>query len=1173
MRSRAQGPDTGGPGLPVWLIILSAALYMAGLFALAWKRDRKAARPAFRQSATVYALALGVYCTSWTYFGAVGTAAASGWDYLPIYLGPAMVFLVLPGLVRRIGDIARRESISSLSDFLAARYGKSRSLAAAATLAAVAGAIPYIALQLKSVGMSFQALARGDTAGDLPPADTTVLVTALTLAVFAILFGARHSDATRQNAGLMRVLAIEAIVKLGALIAVCALSLALLEAVPAADIAAHASQFTSSEGLSGRFVTITLLSMAAIICLPRQFHVAIIERRSEDDIARARWLFPLYMLATSLVVIPITLAGLSLLPASTSPDLFVLSLPLSRGDGLLALVVFLGGFSAATGMVIVAAVAVSTMVTHDLVVPGVMRTGGLARLGGAEGKRLVLIRRAVIVAVLLLAYAYYRAAGSEALAQIGLLSFAAAVQFAPVLIGAVYWKGGHRNGALAGLVLGMAAWAYTLALPALFGGHAVAAAVPSWLAPQALFGLSLGDPLTHGVAWSLSLNTLVFIVLSLRARERLRDRIQAAVFASPAPDRFAVPTPHAAEAAGITPDGLHALAARFLDPRAVDHAFREFEDDTGLTAFGNGPADWRLIQRTERVLASALGAASARVVMSSAVGGMDVALGDVLTLLDHQTQAERFDRHMLQSMLENVSQGISVVDSEQRLVAWNSRYVELFSYPRDLVRVGTPVARLIEHNIRSGWIPGGEPAVEAERRIAHMRRGAVHRYERRNPDGRYLRITGSPMPGGGYVTTFTDITDDKRREQALVEANETLEARVSARTAELEDALRRLERARREAEGANASKTRFLAAASHDLLQPLNAARLFLGAIDPDAPAPATLERVARADRAIQSADNLLKGLLDISRLDHGDLAARPVVLPLGPLLEDLLDEAAPMAARAGLALRLAPTSLSVSADPDFLQSILRNFISNAQRYTRTGAILIGARRRGDQVRIEVWDTGPGISEDRQALIFEEFQRLAEADNQGVRGAGLGLAVARRMAGLMGAEIGVRSRVGRGSAFHVSVPRAVRRERAKAPIPPGRHPSVPDILNGLCVLCVDDEPSILEGMTALLQRWGCRVATACSGDGALRLAAADPPDMVVADLELGAGPSGLDVVRTLKATLPTATRFILLTAKSSPEVEAAAADLGVPVLRKPASPQALRTLVSGAAAGRAQAAE
>ncbi|MEL7230934.1 MAG: PAS domain-containing hybrid sensor histidine kinase/response regulator, partial [Pseudomonadota bacterium] len=1072
--------------------------------------------------------------------------------------------------IRRVGRIVQRESITSLSDFLSARYGKSRMVAGVATLAAVAGSLPYIALQLKSVGMSFQALSSGGQ-GNLSPPDETVLITGLALGLFAILFGARYADTTKHNAGLMRVLAFEAIVKLIALFAVCALSFSLLSGFdgPTAELAASPFVF---EDISGRFVTILLLSMGAIICLPRQFHVTMIERRDDKDNARARLVFPLYLVATSIVVVPITMAGLSVLPIGTSPDIFVLQLPLSSGDGLMAMVVFLGGFSAASGMVIVSTVALSTMVTNDLVVPTLMKSGRFGRLATGSGARLVTLRRMAVVAIILLAYVYYRTVRSDALAAIGLVSFAAAVQFAPALIGAVYWRGGQRVGVIVGLVAGISVWAFTLFVPAMVGHEAMAAALPTWLDPHALFGVGLGDPLTHGVIWSLGLNTLLFVLVSARMSERLRDRVQAAAFAGLSKDRALLGRSGLSSIEVVSPNGLKTLSSRFLSPEAVENAFDAFERDTGVRANGDEPADWRLVQRTEKLLASALGASSARVVMTSAIGGVDVALPEVLSMLDMQTRAERFDRHMLQAMLENVSQGISVVDHEQKLVAWNSAYVELFNYPDELVRVGTPIADLIGHNVDSGWIKG-DLAEMAERRVEFMRTGSVHTYERQNPDGRYIRIIGNPTPGGGYVTTFTDITEDVEREQALRDANEQLEARVEARTRELSETSEALDRARQEAEAANASKTRFLAAASHDLLQPLNAARLFLGALQGQNSAdPKVADVVAKADRSIQSADELLKGLLDISKLDHDGITPNLIDLPIVPLLEDLVDEAEPMARKAGLEIRLAPTRLSVTTDPEFLKSILRNFISNARRYTKSGGILVGARSRGDKVRLEVWDTGPGIPEDRIAHLFEEFRRFEDMDNLGLRGAGLGLSVAQRLAKLMGTEVKVRSRVGEGSVFSVDIPRAkAAHDRKRSVVRP--IVKAPVSLNGLRVLCVDDEKPILESLTLLLEAWGCEVSTAATPDGFDRLRLDGRFDAMVADYQLGADRDGVDLVEIFQADTGLSGRALIVTAHVDDRLKERAGALNVSIERKPIAAQTLRSFLERCLESGVQAAE
>lgn len=1143
--------------MPIWLIILVIILYTLGLFFIAWDGDRRAAAGETKFRAISYALAIAVYCTSWTYFGAVGTAASSQWDYVWIYAGPALVFLTFTGVIRRIGDIAQKESVTSLSDFLSARYGKSREVAVLATLAAVMGALPYIALQLKSVGMSFSALA--DQGAESQPANETVLLTALAMAVFAIFFGARQTDVTKHNPGLISVLSFEAIIKLMALIAVCLLSVHTL----GGDFQVWSGRTVDHFGnysISGRAITTLFLSTAAIICLPRQFHVAIIERQDKSDLNMAKWLFPIYLIVTTIVVIPITIAGLELLPYGSSPDLFVIALPLSSGDGVLAMFVFLGGFSAATGMVIVSTLALSTMITNDLIFPIFFNQSISKNSPTDQAKLLVLIRRIVIFSVLLLAYGYFRMArDSGALAQIGLLSFAAAAQFSPALIGAVYWRSGKHVGVLWGLGTGMIVWAYTMFLPAIFGVETVASFAPVALHPHGLFGLTFNDSLTHGVFWSMLLNIILFISLSVLSKERLRDTVQASAFTGSDPIRVAPHNNFVQDITSITPDGLQALAARFLNPDAVHHAFHTFQEQTGLTAHGSGASNWRLIQHTEKLLARAIGASSARVIMSSAIGRNVVELDRVLTIFDQTAQGSRFNKHMLQATLENIAQGISVVDSEQKLVAWNGVYADLFAYPDHLLKVGTPIQALIKFNMENGWSNSEASENPAQKRADFMQAGRPHLYDREHLDGRILRIAGSPMPGGGYVTTFTDITKDKLREKSLREANETLEYRVAERTKMLKQLTVDLEQAREEAEGANQSKTRFLAAASHDLLQPLNAARLFLGAID----SRENAEILRKVDQSIRSADDLLKGLLDISRLDHSKVIAQSIRVPLNTVFQDIVDEALPMVEAAGLTLRYVPTRMSVKTDPDFLISILRNLVSNARRYTQDGGIVLGARRDGSQnVRIEIWDSGVGISEDDQDRIFEEFTRIQDHDNLGVRGAGLGLSICQRMADLMGTKIELMSWQDIGSVFSLKLPRGQDRPNGNTIEKLNSTEVSSDNFENLNVLCIDDEPTILDAMTALLGLWKCNVFVSTTGEEAIDIICRHKIDVIIADYQLGTTENGLDVVSHLRPHLEYSENVCLLTAQRTESLELLAKNDNVKILNKPAAPVDIQSFLA-----------
>ncbi|RZL99639.1 MAG: PAS domain-containing protein, partial [Sphingomonas sp.] len=361
-----------------------------------------------------------------------------------------------------------------------------------------------------------------------------------------------------------------------------------------------------------------------------------------------------------------------------------------------------------------------------------------------------------------------------------------------------------------------------------------------------------------------------------------------------------------------------------------------------------------------------------------------------------------FSRTLLSATLETIDPGVSVIDADLRLVAWNPRYVEMFDYPEGYVVVGRSIADLIRYNAEREGI-AGDIAAHVGRRVAHLARGTPHSFERQRPSGRWIKMVGRPMPGGGYVQSFTDITAEK-------EAQADLEARVAARTQDLARSNHMLGEARAIAETATRDKTRFLAAASHDLLQPLHAARLFCAALAEDR-APHQAELVRAIDGAIGSADTLLRALLDVSRLDAGGVVPKVERFALGALIDELAVQFRPLAGERGLVLATHPGAFSVATDRSLLRSILQNFLSNAVRYSADGRIWIGARRRGDDVLIEVRDNGPGIAAGDRERIFEEFERLESKGSAG-GGVGLGLAIVRRIARLLGAAVELRSALG-----------------------------------------------------------------------------------------------------------------------------------------------------------------
>ena len=484
-----------------------------------------------------------------------------------------------------------------------------------------------------------------------------------------------------------------------------------------------------------------------------------------------------------------------------------------------------------------------------------------------------------------------------------------------------------------------------------------------------------------------------------------------------------------------------------------------------------------------------------------------IAIADVLSIIQGARFYFEFMQELVQSSIEHISQGISVVDQQMRMVAWNKRYLEFFEYPDSYVRTGRPVADLIRFNLeRIGCLPEDLDA-EVEKRIRYLKEGSPHNFERYRPEGRVLEVSGNPMPGGGFVTSYTDITAHKELERQLRASNETLELRVQQRT-------RELELAKLEAEDANFSKTQFLAAASHDLMQPLNAASLFASALAQKTSESELQNLSENVVLSLQAADALINSMLEASRLDAGVVAPKLEVFRLKDLFDQLDREFTAMANQREIGFRVVATNLAVFSDPHLLRRILQNFLSNAVRYTSQGGVLLGCRRRGNVLRIEVWDTGPGIPLDKRREIFQEFRRLKTPEyDKAEKGLGLGLAIAERISRLLNHPINLRSWWRHGSVFSVDVP------LGEMPLisPVLTQPTVDNLGNlaGLYVLCIDNEASVLAGMKALLEGWGCIVSTARDENSALESLRKHIPDLVIADYQLDDGVTGLQLVEAL----------------------------------------------------------
>lgn len=642
--------------IPAPLLVAVSAAYLLLLFSVAWYGDLRARQGrSLIGNAWVYALSMAVYCTAWTYFGSVGRAASGGIWFLPIYLGPTLAMLLGWLILRKMIRIVRRYRITSIADFVASRYGKSMRLAGLVTIITVVGIVPYIALQLKAVASAYAVLTGTDGNGVAPAwwRDSALYV-ALALAGFTMIFGTRHLDSTERHEGMVAAIAFESVIKLLAFLAVGIFVTWVLfdgagdlfgQALARPDLAALLRLDQGQPFAAAQWFALTLLAMLSVLFLPRQFQVTVIENVDERHLRRAVWVFPAYLLLINLFVLPIALGGLLLGGTAADAESFVLAIPLQHGQQMLAIIAFIGGLSAATGMVIVEAIAVSTMVCNDLVMPLLLR---LRRFGGRSGGDLsgwlLGIRRAAIALILLLGYAYFRIAGDTyALVSIGLISFAAVAQFAPVVLGGMYWKGGTRMGALAGLGTGFGVWIYTLMLPSIArSGWISADFVVSgpWgielLRPEQLLGLSGLDNLTHALFWSLLLNLAVYVWISLLRPPSAREISQAVLFVDIQPASTASAPVFWRGQARIS--SLQRLLGRFLGNEQARRLLLDHARSRGLAQLDQLPADARLVQFVETQLAGAIGSSSARLMVASVVDEEPLDLEGVMRILEESSE-------------------------------------------------------------------------------------------------------------------------------------------------------------------------------------------------------------------------------------------------------------------------------------------------------------------------------------------------------------------------------------------------------------------------------------------------------------------------------------------------------------------------------------------------------
>ncbi len=949
----------------------------------------------------IYVLATSVYCTAWTFYGSVGLAANHGLEFLTIYLGPALVALLWPVALRKLIRVAKEQRTTTISDFIASRYGKSAGLGCLVAALVVCGMIPYIALQLKAVSTTFRMMFPADSMlSDFDPA----LLVAGVLGLFGIIFGARNLDFTRRQTGLMTAVAVESIVKLLAfLLAGAFVTWGVFGGF--ADIftrvAAHpdwAALLTLGSPPAAsypRWAAMLLISMAAVMLLPRQFHVLVVQNPRERDVVTAAWAFPLYLLAINLFVLPVAFGGLLTFGGPAGADGFILALPLGVGADFVAVAVFLGGFSAATAMIVVDSLALSKMISNDIVLPFILRRSRLAEVYWVS---LASTRLGILVVVILGFVWAYMEAGQLLLVEMGLLSFIAVTQCAPAVFFGLYWRGGNRKGAFAGIALGFAAWFYTLIIPALvkegLASPALLAEGPlgvRWLRPTALLGLEGLDTLSHGVFWSLLLNVGAYLLVSILTTQDADERSQAAAFVG-GPD--------------AEPAAMPAILSVPEIERLIHLYVPEEEADAILAELLAGKAPRELTVpdlldlriRLERLLAASLGAAAARYIIEDRFTISKAEAGQLVESFQAMQRSLRQSQELLASVVDSVDDCIFTTDRQGRLVTLNAAGQRLLGLTAAEAATCTYLDVLDEADRRRVGA-----AIQQMVAAGRAWRGTVHALTRRRQRfPAHLAIScvfDAHRQVLGTVGVLRDLTEQVATQQRLIQ-RETL-----------------------------ASLGEMAAGVAHEIRNPLGGIKmatrlLSSGGFDGGRIAHEMAESILSG---IAEIEGIVAALLDYARETRLDLQEYPIARILGPVTEHVAGEGA----RRGIRVTVEGLDgeLVATVDGPRLRQVFVNVLKNALEATerrpdpRVDVRLYG---RGSAVVVEVSDNGAGMDAEQREKVFLPFFTTKPT------GTGLGMAIVKKIMDLHGGEIEIDTAPGRGTRVRLVIPRAPL--RAPAPV-------------------------------------------------------------------------------------------------------------------------------------------
>jgi len=967
--------------------------YLCFLFVVAAVAERFGRRRLVARLRTLtYVMAVSVYCTAWTFYGSVGLAANRGLEFLTIYLGPALIALTWPTMLRKLVRVAKEQRITTISDFIGSRYGKSAALGTLVAVLVVVGMIPYIALQLKAVSVSFRMMIPGDSL--LSGFDPTLLV-AGTLALFGILFGARNLDFTRQQTGLMTAVAVESIVKLVAFLLVGGWVTwglfggfgDIFTAIAASPWSRLLTLDTPPAASYARWAAMLLISMMAVILLPRQFHVLVVQNPRERDVHTAAWAFPLYLLAINVFVLPIAFGGLLTFGDVASADSFILALPLRADAGLVAVTVFLGGFSAATAMIVVDSLALSKMISNDIVLPFLLRRRRLEEVYSAS----LASTRLGILVVVTLGFLWARIeAGPFLLVEMGLLSFIAVTQCAPAVLFGLYWRRGNRKGALAGISAGFALWFYTLIVPAVVKDGAVPISLLEagplgigWLRPTALFSLEGLDSISHGVFWSLFVNVAAYLLVSIFTAQDADERSQAAAFVGLVEKAEPSPTP-----AILSVPEIERLLHLYVPAEDADAILGELLG-------GKTPRELSLPDlldlriRLERMLAASLGAAAARYIIEDR---FTISKGEAQELVESFQTMQRSlgkSERLLASVVESVEDCIFTTDVEGRLITLNPAGRRLLG--RDVA--AGPLTRLDVLDEADRRRVG--PAIK--RAVANGRpwRGAVQgltRARRRFPA--HLAVSCVFDEKGqvlGTVGVLRDLTEQVATQQRLIQREKL------------------------------ASLGEMAAGVAHEIRNPLGGIKMATNLLSSSAMNDRRIsqEMAQSITSGIAEIEAIIADLLDYARETRLDCQEYALGRILAPVVEACAADGRARGVR--VVAHGLEDAVVASVDGQRLRQVFTNIMQNALEATerqRSGRVEVRLHQRETAGVVEIADNGVGIQPEHREKIFLPFYTTKPT------GTGLGMAIVKKIMDLHGGEIEIDSAPGRGTTIRLIIPRS-----------------------------------------------------------------------------------------------------------------------------------------------------